>query len=406
VFYHLNVDGIIDVANADYVVKGITQAEKDGAEGVLITMQTPGGLDVSMRRICNKMLASTVPVITYVFPKGSRCASAGAFILLASHVAAMAEGTHVGTAHPIDYNGSAVSEKITNDAVATIQGYARLKNRNEQWASDAVLKNVSTSEIEALKLKIIDYTANDINELMAKLDKKEVLVNDKKIKLNTAGFTLTEIKPTSQHKFLHMLSDPNIVYVLFLIGIYGLIYELANAATVVFPGVAGIIALVLAFTGFESLPVNMAGAILIGLSALLFFIEMMHSTHGTLALGGVISLTLGSFLLFPARAQGGQWAASWFLMGFMILLTVGFFVLVVGAVLKAFKKKTITGKESLVGLKGVAKTQVKETGVVNVGGEEWQAYSDESIKERDVVEVVSIEGLKMKVKKIERKKQV
>lgn len=202
-----------------------------------------------------------------------------------------------------------------------------------------------------------------------------------------------------------MLSDPNIVYVLFLIGIYGLIYELANAGSVVFPGILGAIALVLAFTGFESLPINVAGLILIGLSGLLFFIEMMNSTHGTLALGGVISMVLGSFLLFPSRAHGSAWAASWFLIAFMIILTVAFFVLVVGAVVKALKKKAVSGVESLAGKNGVAITEVKDTGVVNVGGEEWQAYSDEVIKERDIIEVLAVEGMKMKVKRVERKKE-
>lgn len=405
VFYALNVEGIIDVANSDYIVQGIGQAEKDGVEGVLITMQTPGGLDVSMRKICKKMLEAKVPVITYISPKGSRAASAGVFILLASHVAAMAEGTNIGTAHPVDYNGGAVSEKITNDAVAYIKNLARMHGRNEQWAADAVLKNVSVSELEALKLKVIDATAKDVEELMAKIDKKEIKVDEKKIKLNTSKYVLTPIKPTSKHAFLHMLSDPNIVYVLFLIGIYGLIYELANAGSVVFPGIAGAIALILAFTGFESLPINTAGLILIGLSALLFFIEMMNSTHGTLALGGVISLILGSFLLFPSRSHGAEWAASWFLIAFMILITVAFFALVVQAVIKALKKKSVSGVESIVGLNGVAKTHIRETGVVNVGGEEWQAYSDEAIKERDVIQVLAVEGLKLKVKKVERKKE-
>jgi membrane-bound serine protease (ClpP class) len=404
VFYTLNVEGIIDIANSDYIIKGIEQAEKDKVEGVLITMQTPGGLDRSMRKICEKMLAANVPVVTYISPKGSRAASAGVFILLASHVAAMAEGTNIGTAHPVDYQGNSVSEKITNDAVAYIKNLARMKGRNEQWAADAVLKNVSVSELEALKLKVIDCTAKDVAELMAKIDKKEVKVNEKKKKLNTVNYTLNEIKPTSKHTFLHMLSDSNIVYVLFLIGIYGLIYELANAGSVVFPGIAGAIALVLAFTGFESLPINAAGLILIGLSALLFMFEMMNSTHGTLALGGVISLSLGSFLLFPSRAHGAAWAASWFLIAFMILLTVAFFVLVVGAVIKALKKKSISGVESLIGKNGVAKTEIKDTGVVNVGGEEWQAYSDEVIKERDIVEVLEVIGMKMKVRKVERKK--
>jgi membrane-bound serine protease (ClpP class) len=405
VFLKMNVEGIIDIANADYVQKGIEQAEKENDEGVLITMQTPGGLDKSMRKITDAFLNSTVPVIVYVYPKASRAASAGAFILLASHVAAMAEGTNIGTAHPVDYNGSAVSEKITNDSVAYIKNLARLKGRNEQWASNAILKNVSSSEVEALKLKVIDLIAKDPDELMKKLDKWPVRVGDKKVILDTKGYIFKEIKPTSKHVFLHYLSDPNIVYVLFLIGIYGLIYELANAGTVIFPGIAGAIALVLAFTGFESLPINVAGAILIGLSALLFFVDVISPTHGVLTLGGIVSLIIGSLLLFPARGQGSAFAASYLIMGTMVLLTILFFALIVAAVFKAMKRKSITGTQSLVGLRGVAKTGVQEAGVVNVGGEEWQAYSDEKIDVRDVIEVLEVNGMKLKVKKIPRKKE-
>ncbi len=404
VFYGFNVEGVIDAAMSDYLIKGIAEAERENAEGVIINMQTPGGLDKSMRKICEKILASKVPVITYISPKGSRAASAGVFILLSSHVAAMAEGTNIGTAHPVDFQGKSVSEKITNDAVAYIKNLARLKGRNEQWAADAVLKNISSSEVEALKLKVIDVTANSVDELMKKLDLKEVKVDEKKKVIKTGNYVLRDIKPSAKHSFLHMLSDPNIVYVLFLIGIYGLIYELANAGSAVFPGIAGAIALILAFTGFESLPINVAGIVLISMSALLFFLEFMNPSHGTLALGGVISLTLGSFLLFPSRAHGSQWAASYFLIAFMIVLTVGFFVLVVGAAVKALRSRNLMGQKSLVGLRGVAKNSFTDSGVVNVGAEDWMAYSDEKIAERDVIEVMEVNAMKLKVRKVEKQK--
>ena len=404
VYIKLDVEGIIDAATADYVVKGITLAEKENASGVLLTIQTPGGLDKSMRKICDKMLSSKIPVITYITPKGARAASAGVFILLSSSIAAMADGTNIGTAHPVDFQGKISSEKITNDAVAYIKNLARLKNRNEKWAEEAIIKNISSSEIVALKEKVIDLTAKDTEELMKKLNKFKVNIAGKNIVLDTTNYEFNKVSMSQKHKFLHQLSDPNIVYVLFLIGIYGLIFELANAGTVVIPGIAGTIAIVLAFIGFDSLPINTAGLILIGLSAILFFLETMNPTHGVLSLGGLVSMILGSLLLFPSRGLGEEWAVSYMLMVVMILITVAFFLLIVAAVIKAFKKKTITGVQILVGLKGVVSNDITQTaGIVNVGGEDWQAVAEEPIAAREIVEVLEVNGMKLKVKKIPRK---
>ena len=407
VFLELDVEGIIDVATADYLEKGIALAEKENDAGVLIVMQTPGGLDVSMRKICGKIFASKVPVITYIYPKGSRAASAGVFILLASHVAAMAEGTNVGTAHPVDFQGHTASEKITNDAVATIRDWARLRGRNEQWAADAVLKNVSVSEIEALKLKVINIIAKDPDNLMKQLDKMKVKVNDREVIISTAGYTLKKVDHTERYKFLHLLSDPNIVYVLFMIGIYGLIYELANGGTVLFPGIAGAIAIMLAFLGFGSLPIDNTGVILIAISAVLFFLDLINPTHGALTVGGIISLTIGSLLLFPSRAMGEEWAVNYLLIALVVGITVLFFVFVVAAVVRAMKKKTISGVQSILGLKGMAVTAINRVGgVANIGGEEWQASSDEDIAAREIVEVLEVNGMKIKVKKIPRNREV
>ncbi|MCE5300162.1 MAG: nodulation protein NfeD [Spirochaetia bacterium] len=406
VYYRLNIEGIIDAATSDYVMKGIELAEKDGAAGVIITMQTPGGLEKSMRKISDRILNASVPVITYVSPKGARAASAGVFILLSSHVAAMAEGTNIGAAHPVDYDGKTASDKITNDAAAYIKNLARLHNRNEKWAEEAVRKSVSISEVEALNGKVIDVTAADINDLMAKLDGKKVKVGDKDVVLNTKNFASKDINPTAKHQFLHMLADPNIVYILFLIGIYGLIYELANGFSSLAPGIAGAIAVVLAFTGFDSLPINTAGIILVALSAVLFFVELITPTNGLLWIGGIICMGVGSFLMFPGREHGNAWHANYFLMAVMILLTVAFFALVVGLVIKAHKKKSIMGQQSLIGLKGTAISDVNaDAGVVNIGGEEWQAWSDDPVKAREIVEVLEVNGMKLKVKYIPRKKE-
>jgi membrane-bound serine protease (ClpP class) len=316
----------------------------------------------------------------------------------------MAEGTNVGTAHPVDFQGKTSSEKITNDAVAYIKNLARLKNRNEIWAGEAITKNLSSSEITALKDKVVDFTAKDADELMKKADKFKVAIGGKVVVLNTGNYQFKNIEMTQKHKFLHQLSDPNIVYVLFLIGIYGLIYELANAGTVVFPGIAGVIALTFAFIGFDSLPINSAGIILIVLSAALFFIELVNPTHGFLGLGGIICMVLGSILLFPSRGLGEEWAVSYVLVAVMVLITIVFFVLIVAAVVKAFKKKAITGVQTLVGLKGVVSADITQTaGIVNIGGEDWQATAEEPVSAREIVEVLEVNGMKLKVKKIPRK---
>ncbi|MEI7640587.1 MAG: nodulation protein NfeD [bacterium] len=405
-FYLLKTEGIIDTALVDYITKGIEKAEKDGAQGVILEMQTPGGLDKSMRKIVEKILAAKVPVITYVSPKGSRAASAGAYILLSSHVAAMAEGTNIGTAHPVDFQGKSSSEKITNDAVAYIKNLARLKGRNEKWAAEAVLKNVSISEKEALKIKVIDIIAVDTTALVKQLNEKKIKTSAGEVKLKTLDAKTTPLPMSARQKFIHMLTDPNIVYVLFLIGIYGLIFELANAGTVVLPGIIGAISIVLAFTGFDSLPINTAGMLLIGLALILFFAEMITPAFGALGMGAIVAFILGSILLFPSRALGEEWAVSYMTMWIMIAVTVIFFIFVVAAVLKALRKKSMTGKESMTGLKGVAVTEIgQDAGVANVGGEEWQAMSEEKIAARELVEVLAVEGLKIKVKKIERKKE-
>lgn len=404
-FYHLQIKGIIDAAIADYIVKGIEKAEKENASGVIIEMDTPGGLLKSMRTIVDKILVSKIPVITYVSPKGARAASAGTFILLSSHIAAMAEGTNIGTASPIDFVGNKASEKITNDSIAYIKNLARLKGRNQKWAEDAIKKNVSSSEIEALNEKVIDVIAKDIDELLKKIHNKQVEIENKKINITTDKYSIKKLEPSAKHKFLHYLTDPNISYILFIIGIYGIVYELAHPGAFL-PGVAGAISLVLAFIGFDSIPINAAGLILIVLAVIFFIAEAMTPTFGAWTIGGVISLALGSLFLFPSRKFGEYWGPSYWIIVLMIILTVAVVGVVLVAIIKAQRKKRVIGKENLIGLKGVAITDVFQSGVVNVGGEEWQAYSDDEIKARDIVEVIEVNGMKLKVKKIEKNKEV
>ena len=403
-YYVLNVDGIIDAAISDYIVRGIEKAEKKEAAGVIIKMNTPGGLLKSMRKIVDKILDSKVPVISYVGPKGARAASAGTFILMASHVAAMAEGTNIGTASPIDFQGNKAGEKITNDSIAYIKNLARMRGRNQKWAEETITKNISSSEIEAKKEKVIEIIAKDMKSLMKQLEGMKVKTGEKSKALKTADFKLSEIGLSPRHKFLHYLTDPNVSYILFMVGTYGLIYELANPGAL-FPGIAGGISLMLALIGFDSIPINIAGIILIILGIVLFIAEAMTPTFGALTAGGAISLIIGSVLMFPSRELGEAWAPSWWVIGIMVLLSTAIVGVVLVLIIKSHRLRKSMGKDTLTGLNGVAETEIEESGVVNVGGEEWQAFSDEKIDKRDVIEVVEVHGMKLKVKKIPKKKE-
>ncbi|PKL92828.1 MAG: serine protease [Candidatus Goldiibacteriota bacterium HGW-Goldbacteria-1] len=404
-YYTVKVNGIIDAANADYVINAIKQAKENNASAVILEMDTPGGMMKSMRTIIDAILSSEVPVISYVTPKGAHSASAGTFILLASHVAAMADGTNIGTASPIDLQGNKAAEKITNDSITYIKNLARINGRNEKWAEEAITKNSSISEKEALALKVIEYTASDLKSLLKQIDGKKIKAGAKEITLNTKDYVLKEVKMPFRNRFLHRLADPNIAYILFLVGIYGIIYELAHFGALI-PGIMGAIAIVLGFIGFESVPINTAGIILIVLAVVLFIAEAMTPAFGALFGGGVVSMIIGSLILFPGREAGDFWAPSYFVIGTMVVLTAAFFALIVYLVVKAQKRKSIIGNKSTIGHNGVAQTEITQAGgIVNVGGEDWQAYSDEPVAAREVIEVIEEEGLKLKVKKIQRKKE-
>ncbi|HPD18491.1 MAG TPA: NfeD family protein, partial [Candidatus Goldiibacteriota bacterium] len=277
--------------------------------------------------------------------------------------------------------------------------------KNQKWAEETITKNVSSSEVEALKLNVIDFIANDMDELLKKLDGRKVKINGRDFIFDTKEAKITNIELPGKHKFIHFLADPNLSYILFLVGTYGIIYELAHPG-ILFPGIAGAIAIVLAFIGFESIPINVAGLILIGLSLALFIAEAVTPAFGALFAGGIITMIIGSVLLFPGRGIDSAWAPSYWVIAAMVIVTAILVGIILVAIIKSLRNKKMMSKESLLGLKGVAQTNVTpEGGVVNVGAEEWNAYSDEEIQAHDVVEVVEVDGLKLKVKKIPRKKE-
>ncbi|MCX7793743.1 MAG: nodulation protein NfeD [Thermodesulfovibrionales bacterium] len=397
----LKVDGVINPARAEFVVKAIKKANDKGYSLIIMELDTPGGLDTSMRTIIKEMVGSAAPVVVYVSPSGARAASAGAFITIASHVAAMAPGTNIGAAHPVavgERMDKEMAKKVTNDAAAYIRSLAESRGRNVKWAEDAVRKSVSATEKEALELKVIDLIAKDREELLKKIDGMKVrTVYGEKI-IRTQGAKIIYEEMGFRQRILDLISDPNVAYILMLLGIYGLFFELTNPGSI-FPGVLGGICLILAFYAFQTLPVNYAGILLIILAIILFILEVKIISHGILTIGGIISMIIGSIMLFESPAP--FFKLSLYVILPAVIITALFFIITFGLAFKAWKRKPVTGAEGIVGLEGIARTDIKDDGMVYVRGEIWSAMSDEPIKSGERVRVEAVSGLKLKVRKIE-----
>ncbi|MBT9537528.1 MAG: nodulation protein NfeD [Nitrospirae bacterium] len=396
----LTVNGVINPASAEYIGKSIKRANEQKREAVVIELDTPGGLDTSMRDIVKNIIGSEVPVIVYVSPSGARAASAGVFITLAAHVAAMSPGTNIGSAHPVGVGekmDKVMSEKVTNDAAAYIKSLAERTGRNSKWAEDAVRKSVSATETEALKERIIDIVSKDLSTLLSTIDGRKVkTVMGEKV-LKTANANVVREEMSLRHKILNFISDPNVAYMLMLLGFYGLFFELTNPGSI-FPGVMGGICLILAFYAFQTLPVNYAGLLLIILAIILFILEIKIVSQGVLTIGGVIAMLLGSLMLF--ESPGPFMKLSLFLILPAVIVTALFFTVVVGLAYRAYKRKPVTGSEGLIGLEGIAKTDItKDSGMVLLHGEIWSAYSDEPIPKGEKVVVELVLGLRVKVRK-------
>lgn len=396
----ITVNGVINPASAEYIGKSIKRANEQKREAVVIELDTPGGLDTSMRDIVKNIIGSEVPVIVYVSPSGARAASAGVFITLAAHVAAMSPGTNIGSAHPVGVGekmDKVMSEKVTNDAAAYIKSLAERTGRNAKWAEDAVRKSVSATETEALKEKIIDIVSKDLNTLLSTIDGRKVkTVMGEKI-LKTANTNVVREEMSLRHKILNVITDPNVAYMLMLLGFYGLFFELTNPGAI-FPGVMGGICLILAFYAFQTLPVNYAGLLLIILAIILFILEIKIVSHGVLTIGGVIAMALGSLMLF--ESPGPFMKLSLFLILPAVIITALFFTVILGLAYKAYRRKPVTGSEGLIGLEGIANTDItRDSGMVLLHGEIWSAYSDEPIPKGEVVVVEAVSGLKVKVKR-------
>jgi len=392
----IELEGPINPGAAAFLTRGLEDAEKQGVELIIIRLDTPGGLVPSMRTMVKGIMNSAVPVVVYVSPKGAGAASAGVMITVSAHVAAMAPGTNIGAAHPVGAGGKDIdkdmSEKVVNDMASYGRGIAQDKGKNADWVEKAIRESVSITAEEALEKKVIDLVAGDVDELLKVLDGREVELKQGKVTLKTKDLVKTTYEPGFRDAVLRIISDPNIAYILMMIGLAGLYFELSHPGAI-FPGVIGAISLILAFYSFQTLPVNYAGLLLILLAVIFFIAEIKVASYGILSLGGIVSLTLGSIMLFE------DVGVSLRLMAPTIVLIGGFFVIVSTLAFRAYRSKPKSGMEGLIGEVGVVQKPIDPEGLVFVHGEYWRAMSGEKLEPGEMVTVEEVTGLILKVKK-------
>jgi len=421
----LTIQDAIGPVTSDYIERGMDKAADSGAKAILITMDTPGGLDVSMRRIIKKIIASPIPVITYVTPGGARAASAGTYILYASHIAAMTPGTNLGAATPVQLfdpgnldekpgqkpdksepldkktPGSVTKnpmvQKAVNDAVAYIRSLADMRGRNAEWAERAVRDAVSLPAEQALKLKVIDILAADRDDLLKQLDKRTVPILGQDLTLDTKNITVKPIEPDWRSELLAVITNPNIAYLLMLAGIYGIIFEFSNPGSVV-PGTIGGICLLLAMFAFQLLPINYAGMALILLGIALMVAEAFVPGIGMLGFGGLASFVIGSIILMDTDAPG--FGINIALIGAVAFSSAAFLIMALGLVVKSRRKPVVAGQEELLGKTGIALEDFTGTGLARIHSEIWRVRAEETLHKNQPIQVIGREGLTLLVKSI------
>ncbi len=396
--YRLDVDGTINPAVADYLRKGIAKAEEDKATCVIITMDTPGGVLTTTKAIIKDMLNAKIPVVVYVYPSGSSATSAGALITMGADIAAMAPGTNIGAAHPVAGGGQDIggtmSEKVINDLTAYMRGVVAKKGRNALWAEKAITASVSITAKEALELNVVNVVAESVPDLLKKLDGKKIRKNGVTMVFNTASARVEKIAQGYRFKILDVVANPNVVYILGMLALLGIMMELYNPG-LIFPGVLGGLCLLLTLFASQVLPINYVGILLIILAVVLFVLELKVPSFGLLSIGAIISLTLGSVMLFETgeTAMRVSWA--------VIVPTVGmvsaFFIFALGLAVKAWRSKPRTGGQGLIGEVGIAISDLDTEGKVAVHGEYWNAASDSRIPKGERVRVIRVENLFLKV---------
>jgi membrane-bound serine protease (ClpP class) len=375
--YTITVDATINPAIAGFMKRAIEKAGAEKASCLVIELNTPGGLLESTREITGDILNAEIPVLVYVSPSGAHAGSAGVFITLSAHIAAMAPGTNMGAAHPVSMQGAmdtTMNEKATNDAAAFIRTIAERRNRNVEWAEEAVRKSVSITATEALDKKVIDFIAVDLTALLDQADGKQVEVRSGEVTMLTKDKPREEIRMSTIEKFLSVISNPNIAYLLLMFGFYGIMFELYSPGSMI-PGIIGVIGLVLGFYSLNTLPLNYSGLALILFGIILFVLEIKVTSYGMLTIGGIVSLLLGSAMLIPAEASFEIGGISRTVILSITLFTAAFFIFVIGMGIKAQTAKPVTGVESLIGQPGVALETLDPSGQVLVYGERWNAES-------------------------------
>jgi membrane-bound serine protease (ClpP class) len=432
----LDVRGAIGPATVDYVQSGFAHAAEQRAALVVLRLDTPGGLDAAMRDIVKEILASPVPVVGYVAPSGARAASAGTYILLASHVAVMAPATTLGSATPVQLGGlpslpeepdkatkperatepaagedraetaaptepddakTPMERKLVNDAAAYLRGLAKLRGRNAEWAEQAVRSAANLAAAEALEKGVIDLVATDLGDLLKQLNGRTVQILGENVAIDTGGVVAKEREAGWRTQLLAIITDPNIAYVLLLIGIYGLIYELANPGAMI-PGVTGVIALLVALYAFQALPVDFAGLALLALGIGFMILEAFVPSFGALGIGGAIAFVAGSIMLF--REDAGGLAVAWPLIGSFALLSAALFIGVIGFAVKSRRSPVVSGAEEMIGAVGEALEDFEHSGQVRVHSEIWSAEAVRPVRRGQRVRVVALRGLTLTVEEV------
>jgi membrane-bound serine protease (ClpP class) len=398
VVYLLDVDGTINPALSDYIIKGIEKAKDNNAACVIIRMDTPGGVVTTTKTIIKDMMNAKLPVVVYVAPSGSSATSAGALITMGADVAAMAPGTNIGAAHPVGGGGQQIdavmSDKVVNDLTAYMRGIVAKKGRNAAWAEKAIRESVSITDKEALANNVIDLIADSVPDLLEKLDGRKIEKDGGSLVFNTKGARVERMVPGLRFKILDVIANPNVAYILMMIGGLGIMMELYHPG-MIFPGVAGGICLLLSFFALQVLPVNYVGILLIILSVILFIMELKIASYGLLSVGAIVSLTLGSVMLFETEEAAMR--VSWTVIVPIVTTVSAFFIFALGLVVRAWRRKPRTGEQGIIGEVGVALTDLDNEGRVAVHGEYWNARADRHIPKGEKVRVIRVEHLSLVV---------
>jgi membrane-bound serine protease (ClpP class) len=395
----IELDGAITPVTSRLLTAAIERAQAERDQALVVKLNTPGGLERSMRTMVQSILNSEIPVIVYVAPTGARAASAGVFITIAAHVAAMAPATNIGAAHPVAVGGGdtgkEMGKKIENDAAAFARSLAAERGRNVEWAEKAVRASVSATEREAVKLKVVDLVADSVPDLLAKIDGRTVKTARGNVTLATKDAPVKLIEVRFRDRFLALITDPNIAYILMMVGMLGIFFELQNPGATL-PGVIGGISLILAFFAFQSLPINWAGVLLILFGVALLIAEIKIASHGVLTVGGVVAMLLGSFMLYDAPEVGFR--VSWTVILPTVGATAGLVVWAVSAGVRAMLRSPVTGSSGMVGRLAVTRSALGPEGQVQVDGEIWRAVSDGgAIAAGEQVRVMAVDGLTLTV---------